>query len=100
MSALCLDLLGERLALRALTGGAGCDPALLDGAARLWGAAEGLMDALDFRLSPSELARRDGLVAAIRLRAGPERFEPARAAGRALAVAEAAAEGMRSGGAG
>lgn len=92
--ALCLDLLGELQVLRVLMGNVGATLELLDAAAQLWGAAEGLLDAVSFQLSPPELARRNGLIAAARLRAGSDRFQMRWAAGRSLDQDHAVAIGQ------
>jgi transcriptional regulator with XRE-family HTH domain len=90
--ALCLELLGELLVLRVLRGGAG--PATLERAAQLWGASERLFEQEHFGLSPPELARREALLAAARLRLGPEPFQALWQAGRALTQAQAVTMGL------
>ncbi|NTU83121.1 MAG: helix-turn-helix transcriptional regulator [Chloroflexales bacterium] len=91
--ALCLELIGELLVLRVLTCGAE-DAGALGEAARLWGAAEALLEPSGISLSPPDLARRDALVSATRLRVGPEPFLARWAEGRALTQAQAVAAGL------
>lgn len=91
--ALILELLGELLALRVLTGVA-AGPDELGRAAQLWGAAEQLFTATGLSFSPPELARREPLTAAARTRLGAEAFEASWAAGRALPLGDAVALGL------
>jgi DNA-binding XRE family transcriptional regulator len=90
--ALCLELIGELLALQSLAAGGGEQVALA--AAQLWGASARLLDQAQVSLSPSELARRDMLIAAVRRRVGPAAFQASWAAGQALAQFEAVAIGL------
>jgi DNA-binding XRE family transcriptional regulator len=90
--AICLELLGELLVLRVLRGSA--DATALERAAQLWGACERLFEQENSSLSPPELARREPLIAAARLRLGPEPFQALLAAGRALGKEQAVALGL------
>lgn len=85
--ALCLELIGELLALQMLNGAA--DETASATAARLWGAAERLMESFGIVLNPHEQLRRDALIGATRLRVGSERFRADWDAGRGLAQSEA-----------
>jgi tetratricopeptide (TPR) repeat protein/DNA-binding XRE family transcriptional regulator len=92
---ICLELLGELLALRVLT--AGGDPAWLAQAAQLWGASERLFTQTGVSLSPPELARRDALISAARLRVGPVAFQARWAEGAALTQERAVTLGREVG---
>lgn len=91
--ALCLELIGELLALRVLTGSTD-DVRLLEDAARLWGASEQILASFGIRLNPPDLARRDALIAAARLRVGPECFQARWREGGALDQGRAVAVGL------
>ncbi|HEU5011273.1 MAG TPA: helix-turn-helix domain-containing protein [Roseiflexaceae bacterium] len=90
--AICLELVGELLALRVLMGGG--DAGALHEATQLWGASERMMETSSIRLSQSEQARRDALLAAVRLRLGSGNFQTQWDAGRALAQSEPVAAGL------
>jgi transcriptional regulator with XRE-family HTH domain len=90
--ALCLELIGELLALRVLVGGA--NERLILEATRLWGASERLLESSGVNLSPPELARRDALITPARLRVGPERFQESWNDGRALLQSQAVIVGQ------
>jgi hypothetical protein len=63
-------------------------------AARLWGAAEALREAIGAPLPPNLTPYHDGLVAAIRAGADEEAWAAAWAAGRALPLEEAIAAAL------
>jgi hypothetical protein len=64
---------------------------LADGAARLWGAAEGLVESVGGSLAPSITWVRDHYIGHARASVGETAFEAARADGRAMSPLEAVA---------
>jgi non-specific serine/threonine protein kinase len=64
---------------------------LADGAARLWGAAEGLLESVGGSLAPSIRWVRDRYIEHARTSVGETAFEAARAEGRAMSPLEAVA---------
>ena len=64
-------------------------------AARLYGAAQGLRDALSSPLAPNEQPQHETLLAALKQSLGPTAFQSAWDAGHVLSWEQAAAEALR-----
>ncbi len=69
---------------------------LADGAARLWGAAEGLLESVGGSLAPSITWVRDRYIERARTSVGETAFEAARSEGRAMSSKEAIAFAQRA----
>ena len=80
-------------ALEGLANAAAAGGAPLRGA-KIWGASEGIRDALGVKLAAAELKLHEKAVPAARLQAGEDAFDRAWAEGRALSQEQAVALGL------